>query len=134
MSWTPEQVKALRLSRKQNQTDFASALGVDRVTVSRWEGGIAPVSDLNAQRLDALASGPRDTSQDYWRGVLYAAEAMSETVTRLLREARRDTEATITRTASAALAGSPPVTAATHPESHAAGRRTARPSRTGRDV
>jgi transcriptional regulator with XRE-family HTH domain len=109
--WTPEQVKAFRLSRSQNQSEFASDAGVDRVTVSRWETGAVPVSELNAARLSALLAGPRDTSQDYWRGVLYAAEAMAETTHRLLREARQDherTTATIMQTAKATLAESEP--------------------------
>lgn len=106
--WNPETIKALRQRRGESQTAFAQALGVSRPTVSEWENGKGNISVIGAAALDRLAAGPRDTSQDYWRGVLYAAEAMSDTVTRLLREARQDTEHTIMQTAKAMLAAPEP--------------------------
>jgi transcriptional regulator with XRE-family HTH domain len=131
--WTPEKIKALRLSRAQSQTEFAADAGVDRVTVSRWETGVVPVSELNAARLSSLAAGPRDVSGDYWRGVLYAAEAMSDTVTRLLREARQDAERTITQTAKAMLSEPEPADESPRQGTGKAVRRTAATRGSSRD-
>jgi|GEM_PF-2737622 len=93
MTWTPESVIALRKQRKQNQSQFAEDLGVSRPTISDWENGKSAISLLGAAALDALARGPRDTSRDFERGVLYACEAMSETIARLLREQREAADA-----------------------------------------
>ena len=133
MGWTPERVRALRLARRQNQEDFAAAAGVDRVTVSRWENGRTPVSELSASRLDALDRGPRDQSRDYERGVLYACEAMSATIAQLLREAREADELRIRQTAKAMLAGTLPATAPSRQETPPVNRRTPSRSRTARD-
>lgn len=131
--WTPERIKAFRKARRESQQAFADRLGVARPTISEWENGKVAVSDMGAAALDALARGPRDTSRDYERGVLYACEAMSETIARLLREQREADEATIKQTAKAMLAGLVPAAAASHPETPPAGRRTASRRRTGHD-
>ena len=89
MGWTGERVKALRLARKESQADFAAAVGVDRVTVSRWETGTVPIGDLSAAALSRLENAPdTDASTDYARGIKYAAEAMAFTLGELLRTAR----------------------------------------------
>lgn len=125
MPWTPERVKAFRLSRGQKQDAFAVDAGVTRVTVSRWESGAAPLSELNAARLDALARGPRDTSRDFERGVLYACEAMSETIARLLREQREAAESIVRQAVQEKLADLPPAPAPRRRGTSAASRRTA---------
>ena len=56
-TWTPERIRALRLSRKETQGQFAAALGVSRPTVSGWERGVNDVSPLSAQSLDQLSTG-----------------------------------------------------------------------------
>jgi transcriptional regulator with XRE-family HTH domain len=127
MTWTPESVIALRKQRKQNQSQFANALGVSRPTVSDWENGKSAISLLGAAALDALARGPRDTSRDFERGVLYACEAMSETIARLLREQREATEATIMQAVQERLADLPPAPTPQRRGTSAANRRTAAP-------
>jgi transcriptional regulator with XRE-family HTH domain len=73
-SYRPEGADLLRL---------ADLLKVSPETLRRDDGGAkmvregAPQSQADAQR-----------SADYWRGVLFAAETMSETVTALLRQQR----------------------------------------------
>lgn len=93
MTWNPERIAKLRRDRRETQAKFGKAVGVDRTTVSEWENGRSAVSALNGAALDALANGPRDTSRDFERGVLYACEAMSETIARLLREQREAADA-----------------------------------------
>ena len=93
MTWNPERIAQLRRDRRETQAKFGKAVGVDRTTISEWENGRSAVSALNAAALDALACGPRDTSRDFERGVLYACEAMSDTIARLLREQREAADA-----------------------------------------
>lgn len=44
-------IKELRLDRELTQRQLAEKLGVEAVTVSRWERGDKPPSDLNRVRL-----------------------------------------------------------------------------------
>lgn len=44
-------IKELRLDREMTQRGLANKLGVDAITVSRWERGDKPPSDLNRVRL-----------------------------------------------------------------------------------
>jgi transcriptional regulator with XRE-family HTH domain len=44
-------IKELRLNRELTQKQLALALSVEAVTVSRWERGEVPPSDLNRVRL-----------------------------------------------------------------------------------
>jgi DNA-binding XRE family transcriptional regulator len=99
----------LRQRTGLSQADFGERIGVKRQTINEWELGKAKPSKLKAPALVKLsrefphpitgtstptpqitshATGTVTQSADYWRGVLYAAETMSETVTRLLREQR----------------------------------------------
>lgn len=125
MTWTPESVIALRKQRKQNQSQFAEDLGVSRPTISDWENGKSAISLLGAAALDALARGPRDTSRDFERGVLYACEAMSETIARLLREQREAAESIVRQAVQEKLADLPPAPAPRRPRTSVANRRTA---------
>jgi transcriptional regulator with XRE-family HTH domain len=78
------------------QDEVADLLGIHRVTLSRYESGARALPPLVKEALGALYSirehakspAPPPLS-DYWRGVLYAAEAMAETTHRLLKEARQ---------------------------------------------
>lgn len=112
-NWSPERVEALRMRTEMSQTEFGKEVGVSRQTVGEWERGESAPSRLKQRALDRLAkryqedaapapvgnlvreqapapyaSSAPTQNADYWRGVLYAAETMSETVTRLLREQR----------------------------------------------
>ena len=97
---------------KLNQSNFAKKIGVTRQTVGEWERGASEPSRLKQQELEDLerrmageqarqiaareepappyAPAPSAPLQsvEYWRGVLFAAETMSETVTSLLRQQR----------------------------------------------
>lgn len=44
-------IKDLRLKREMTQRQLADQIGVDAITVSRWERGYKPPSDLNRVRL-----------------------------------------------------------------------------------
>ena len=48
-------VKGLRERLGLSQPDFAALLGIDPITVSRWERGVAKPSRLALGRLEALA-------------------------------------------------------------------------------
>ena len=70
---------------------LADAIGTDSSTVSRWMARSRQPTGETLRLLLAWAQRegtPRDAGRDYWRGVLYACEAMTETTHRLLREAR----------------------------------------------
>jgi transcriptional regulator with XRE-family HTH domain len=127
MTWNPERIAQLRKDRRETQEKFGKAVGVDRTTVSEWENGHSAVSALNAAALDALAGGPRDTSRDFERGVLYACEAMSETIARLLREQREAAESIVRQAVQEKLADLPPAPAPRRRGTSAASRRTAAP-------
>ncbi|WP_353265855.1 helix-turn-helix transcriptional regulator [Gemmatimonas sp.] len=107
--WPPERVLDLRQRTGLSQADFGQRIGVKRQTINEWELGKAKPSKLKAPALVKLsrefpppitgssvatpqitghATGNLSHSADYWRGVLFAAETMSETVTALLRQQR----------------------------------------------
>lgn len=90
-------------ARKLTGRDLAAKLGVREQTVSGWRKGkfrpnTEDLKKLAAElhvSLETLRSDDRPLSTqrapksiDYWRGVRYAAEAMTETTLRLLREER----------------------------------------------
>ena len=52
MDWNKETIKYARLSRKLSQSQFASALGVSKSTVEKWEQGLRPVTPHMARYLD----------------------------------------------------------------------------------
>ena len=98
--------------KRTSQRRLADAIGVSEATVSRWKGGGASPEGEQLERLIAWAEKQPPTQRelpapavpsDYWRGVFYAAEAMSETVTRLLREGRESNEETEYRVKAAAM-------------------------------
>ena len=74
----------------------ADDMGVAESTVSRWLAGErSPTGDGRVRLLawaDRQGRAPLSADQQYWRGVLYACEAMAETTARLLREAREADE------------------------------------------
>lgn len=89
----------------QNASEVARATGIDATYVGRWRKGEYPTRLQESTRkrlLEAVATVPpegrivreRDPgtwpagSPEFYDGVLFAAQAMSETVTRLLAEAR----------------------------------------------
>ena len=51
----PKFVKLLREKMKLSQTELANLIGVDYVTVNRWENGKARPSQLARRHLDRLA-------------------------------------------------------------------------------
>jgi transcriptional regulator with XRE-family HTH domain len=67
---TKTQIKDLRLARLLTQRQLAEALGVDPITVSRWERGEVPPSDLNRVRLAQFFGGHPN---DYLNGTEAAA-------------------------------------------------------------
>jgi transcriptional regulator with XRE-family HTH domain len=73
-SYRPEGADLLRL---------AGLLKVPPETLRRDDGGAKMVREGEPQ-----SQADAQRSADYWRGVLFAAETMSETVTRLLRQQR----------------------------------------------
>lgn len=82
---------------RRGQNGVARALDVSNATVSRWKGLTRPDGDVRARVIafaeEVRASRPAPLPPvavpgDFWRGVYYAAELMSETTARLLREAR----------------------------------------------
>lgn len=85
------------LARREefSNVELAATLGVDESYVRKLRGGWRPSrarEDLWA-RLAALDPEPRGRAAgagqpDFYNGVLFAAQAMSETLTRLLAEAR----------------------------------------------
>ena len=93
-----------------SQDDLAKRLGVRRQAVSLWESGQPPQTS-NLERLRQLlgpnvwtATPPaRRISATDAKGVRYAALAMSETVTRLLREAVEAEEAAADAETAAAM-------------------------------
>lgn len=44
-------IKELRLERELTQKELGNKIGVEAITVSRWERGETPPSDLNRVRL-----------------------------------------------------------------------------------
>lgn len=119
VTWTSDAVRELRLARKESQGDFARALGVSRVTVSRWESG-TEVSDLGAAALDALARVPLSPTADYLRGLTDAARAVRALLDQLERDAA---DAAVIGFASAADADPPPTAESPRPETGAGVRR-----------
>lgn len=94
----------LREVTRRSQSAIAGELGVSEPTLSRWIRSPVPPRGANLSRLvlwaealppyaaPAAALPPVTVPADYWRGVYYAAEIMSETLARLLREARQAAE------------------------------------------
>jgi transcriptional regulator with XRE-family HTH domain len=101
-----------------NGRALADSMGVREQAVSNWRAGkhrpegeqlvrlavllrVSPetlrgddqarISASDLPRAAPFLLSPMDGEAQYWQGVLYAAEAMSETVTRLLREQREAT-------------------------------------------
>lgn len=85
----PDAVRRVLDGRKlsaKNLKLFRTALGLPDATPLRKGAELSGTVRVGVSLGGSLtAPGP---SPDYWRGVLYAAETMSETVTRLLREQR----------------------------------------------
>ena len=57
MSWSPDQIKALRLRLGMTMTELATKLNVSYRTVLEWEQGKRPPSTYYAARLTLLAAG-----------------------------------------------------------------------------
>jgi DNA-binding transcriptional regulator YiaG len=51
---TPDQIKQWRTRRNVSQTELAALLGVDVITVSRWERGIQTAPAFLALALETL--------------------------------------------------------------------------------
>lgn len=68
-----------------NFRQAAREVGVSHVTLGTFLKGGVPQPETLGKVRDYLAQSPQ-TRDDYWAGVNYAALAMSETITRLLRE------------------------------------------------
>jgi transcriptional regulator with XRE-family HTH domain len=101
----------LREVTRRAQSAIAGELGVSEPTLSRWIRSSVPPRGANLSRLVSWAEAlppyvappaalpPVNVPADYWRGVYYAAEIMSETIARLLREARQTSEPAATTAA-----------------------------------
>lgn len=96
-SWDEALRNELRavIAEEGNVAAAGRRLSMDENVLRRFEGGKG-ISAPNLQRLrrglrptEVKESAPAPAHHDYWLGVLYAAEAMSETVTRLIREGRQ---------------------------------------------
>lgn len=102
--------KALSDGKAQGWRQFGGIVGVDGETLRQFAtskaGRKAHPDTLTALRRHYAP--PLAVPNDYWRGVLYAAEAMAETTARLLREARHADEETVRQTARAVLFGTLP--------------------------
>ena len=113
--------------------DLAEAVGVSGATLSRWLSAKNAPQGSTVAKLVAWAEAlpplvippPIQAPSDYWRGVLYAAEAMAETTARLLREAREGDAETLRARAVAAI---PPVPIADRAASGTSPRRPRRAS------
>ena len=57
MSWSPDQIKALRLLLGLTQLELAERLRISQATVRHWEQGKRPPSIYYAARLTLLAAG-----------------------------------------------------------------------------
>ena len=58
---TSEEVRAVRQRLKLTQAAFAERVGVERVTVARWESGLSPVNRTAAILIRLLAQRARPT-------------------------------------------------------------------------
>lgn len=85
-----------READRGGQNELARKLRVSPSTLSKWKNGEVPQGKNRAAVIDFAERLARERPTlppvqapgDYWRGVLYACEAMSGTVATLLREAR----------------------------------------------
>ena len=118
---------------RQSRKELAKHIRVSEATLSRWLNEETAPQGSTVDKLVAWAEAlpplvippPIQAPSDYWRGVLYAAEAMAETTARLLREAREgDTETLRAR----AVAAIPPVPIADRAASGTSPRRPRRAS------
>ena len=115
--------------------DLADAVGVSAATLSRWLSAKNAPQGTTVAKLVAWAESrpplaeppPVAVPADYWRGVLYAAEAMVEVTHRLLREAREADEQTVRQTVKAALFETLPASESVHRETSSAAGSTAPP-------
>jgi len=55
----PEEVKRIRERLQLTQGEFAKRVGVNRVTVNRWESGVQAVSKFVANTIRAIAKEER---------------------------------------------------------------------------
>jgi transcriptional regulator with XRE-family HTH domain len=98
--------KALALvaqeAARSSQSQVAKRIGVPRDAVTRWKSGGTPTGK-SREKLLAWAQTVADRPEpppvppvvvpsDYWRGVLFAAEVMAQTVADLLKQAREANE------------------------------------------
>jgi len=73
-----KRIRELRAALKVNQAELAHLLGVDRVTLARWEGGTpAPVAPILSAALSCLASGtlPLPAEHPAWHAELFTRAA-----------------------------------------------------------
>lgn len=84
-------------------------------------------ADHHPEGMETHSREREATPSDYWRGVLYAAEAMAEVTHRLLREEREADEQTVRQTVKAALFQTLPASESVHPETSSAAASTAPP-------
>lgn len=61
--FTPEQIKGLRIKLGLSQSQFAQALGVQLVTVSKWEQGLNPPQPSSLRLLEVLLRKPSILSE-----------------------------------------------------------------------
>jgi hypothetical protein len=75
-----------------NSSEAARELGVHASYIGEWRNGLRPtrLQERTRRKLEAYlaAARPAGDRSQFYDGVLFAAEAMSATVTRLLAEAR----------------------------------------------
>lgn len=107
--------------------ELADDIGVSDSTLSRWLSDDREPTGTRRRLLLEWASrkaadhAPISADQNYWRGVLFAAESMNATVTQLLRQAREAGDRQTTR--QSILAVTPPQNTAHPPASETTPRR-----------
>lgn len=57
-------IKKLRQKLALTQVEFAALVGVDPITISRWERGLAEPSKLALRELRSIQTGGRDPAKN----------------------------------------------------------------------
>lgn len=92
-----------------NSSEVAREVGIHASYIGEWRAGQMPtrLQERTRRKIESALQQPIAPSAAYYDGVLFAAQAMSETITRLLAEARAglQREAPATPTAAEIVAG-----------------------------
>jgi transcriptional regulator with XRE-family HTH domain len=72
VTWTPEKMLALRIARRQTMYRWAMHLGVNPVTISRWENGITHPSLTFLGLYDTALAQSSDEIKQRFRALVLA--------------------------------------------------------------